>query len=139
MPHRSFSAARTDEQLDPITFDFGALGEEAFTVRRAPSLGDVLDLYDAPEPAPENELQSVRVLVNFLRRMLEPEDVDRFNAALRRMPADSALPVVLEAASWVAEQVSGFPSPPAVNSSGGRRESGKPSRPRPGSAYRSRR
>lgn len=128
MAHRSFGAARAGATREPITFDFGLFGEEQFTVVPTPSLGDTLDLYEAPEPTPENELETVRLLVRFIRRLLKPEDVDRFNAALRRLPADEAH-VVLDLAAWIAEQVTGFPTVPASTSSSGQQAAGETSSP----------
>lgn len=128
MPHRSFGAARVGADREPITFDFGLYGEETFTIVPSPSLGDTLDLYEAPEPTPENELESVRVLVRFIRRLLKPEDVGRFNAALHRLPADQAH-VVVDLGAWIAEQVSGFPTQPADTSSSGRQATGENSKP----------
>lgn len=130
MAHRSFGTVRVAVDRSPVTFDFGVYGEETFTVIPTPSLGDTLDLYDAPEPTPENELETVRVLVRFIRRLLDPADVPRFNQALHRIPADQAY-VVIEAATWIAEQVAGFPPTPAATSSDGQQASGRSSSPRP--------
>lgn len=131
MAHRTFGAVRAGVEREPITFDFGLYGEDTFTVVPEPSLGDTLDLYDAPEPTPENMVESARILANFIRRMLVPDDRDRFNAALKAIPASQAH-VVVEAATWIAEQVSGFPTVPPASSSGGRPTAGTNSRKRPG-------
>lgn len=136
MAHRSFGTVRLGSEFEPITLDFGLYGEERLTVRSSPSLADVFELYDAPEPTATNELELARILANFIRRMLVPEDVPRFNAVLARLPSDQAH-VIVEAAAWLAEQVAGFLSPPATTSSGGRRPNGTPSKRKPGSARRS--
>lgn len=138
MAHRSFGTVRATEAREPITFDFGVFGEETFTVVPTPSLGDTLDLYDAPEPTPANELESVAILVRFLTRMLDPVDRPRFKAALTRIPADHAH-VVIECAEWVASQVAPFPAAPSPSSSGGRRNTGTSSKKRPGGTGRSKR
>lgn len=138
MAHRSFGTKVLGTARDPITFDFGLYSEERFTIVPTPSLGDTLDLYEAPEPTPENELETVRVLVRFIRRMLDPADVERFNTALRRIPADQAH-VIIDAAAWIAKQVShGFPTEPAPTSSSGRQARGRSSKQKPGTQPRSR-
>lgn len=136
MAHRSFGTKRVGGEREPITFDFGLYGEDQFTIIPEPSLGDTLDLYDAPEPAPENELETIRVLVRFIRRMLDPADVDRFNQALRRLPANQSH-VVLDTAAWIAEQISGFPTEPAPTSSNGRQAAGRSSKQKSGTRPRS--
>jgi hypothetical protein len=138
VPHRSFGTVRATEAREPITFDFGVFGEEQFTIIPTPSLGDTFDLYDAPEPTPANELETVRVLARFIRRMLAPEDRHRFDEALKRIPADHGH-VVVEAAAWIAEQVTPFPEAPPPSSSGGRRNTGTTSKKKPGGTGRSRR
>lgn len=127
MPHRSFGAARTLPLREPITFDFGMYGEETFTVVPEPSLGDTLELADAPEPAPETMVECARALAKFIRRMLIEEDRPRFDQALYRIPASQSH-IIVEAGTYIAEQVSGFPTTPPASSSGGRRTTGSTSR-----------
>lgn len=138
MPHRSFGTERRGPVGESITFDFGLYGEETFTIIPQPSLGDTLDLYDVPEPTPKNELESVRALVRFIRRMLPEADIPRFEAALKRIPADQAH-IVIDLGAWIAEQVSdGFPTSPAHTSSGGRQAPGPRSKRKSGTLSGSR-
>ncbi len=129
MAHRTFGAVRTAAEREPITFDFGLYGEETFIVRPDPSLGDTFDLLDAPEPAPgtQPDVALVQTLARFIRRMLVPEDRPRFDQTLYRIPSTEAH-LILEAATFIAEQVTGFPTAPSTSSSGGRRANGTTSR-----------
>jgi hypothetical protein len=136
--HQSFGTVRAGVEREPITFDFGLYGEDTFTVMPEPSLGDTFDLADAPEPSATNMVDSARVLARFIRCMLVEEDRPRFDAALHRIPASQAH-VIVEAATWIAQQVSGFPTTPPASSSGGRRTAGTTSRKRPGGTGRSKR
>lgn len=136
MTHRTFGAVRLSAQREPITFDFGLYGEETFTVVPEPSLGDCHELQDAPEPTPTNALEASRMLARFIRRMLLPEDRHRFDEALKRIPASEAH-VVVDAATWIAEQVTGFPTTPPGGSRAGRRQSGNSSRSKPAGRSRS--
>lgn len=131
MAHQSFGTVRAGIEREPITFDFGMWGEHRFTCLPEPSLGDTFDLYDAPEPAPENMIESARILVRFIRRMIVPEDRDRFDETLRQIPASQSH-VIVEAATFIAGEVAGFPTTPPASSSGGRRTGGTTSRKRPG-------
>lgn len=119
MAHRSFGTVRAAVEREAVTFDFGLFGEETFTVIPEPSLGDTFELYDAPEPAPGHELAAARVLARFIRRMLVPEDRQRFDAALFRIPV-TEMAVVIDCAEWIARRVMPFPSEPPTTSSGGR-------------------
>lgn len=136
--HRSFGTVRAGVEREPITFDFGLYGEESFTVIPEPTLGDTFDLADAPEPNPTNMLDASRAMARFIRRLLAPEDRQRFDLALYRIPASQAH-VIVEAGTWIAEQVSGFPTMPPASSSGGRRTGGTTSRKRPVGTGRSKR
>lgn len=127
MPHQSFGAVRQGVEREPITFDFGLYGEETFTVVPDPSLGDTFDLHDAPEPTPDNMLTSARIVARFIRRMLAPDDRQRFDLALYRIPA-SECHIIIDCAQWIALQISPFESPPAGSSSGGRRTTGTSSK-----------
>lgn len=131
MPHQSFGTVRAGVEREPITFDFGMWSEHRFTCLPEPSLGDTIDLYDAPEPTPENMVESARLLVRFIRRMIVAEDRDRFDDALRSLPASQSH-VIVEAAMFIAEAVSGFPTVPPANSSGGRHTTGTTSKRQPG-------
>lgn len=139
MPHQSFGTVRAGVEREPITFDFGLFGEETFTVVPDPSLGDVLDLLDAPEPTPTNETQTLAVLTRFIRRLLPVEDRPRFNQALYRIPITEAPAIVIDCAAWIATQVTGFPTVPPTTFSRGRPPSGASSKPKRAGASRSRR
>lgn len=129
MPHRSFDAARRAYHVerDPVTFD---LGGERFTVLPDPSLGDVFELMDAPEPIPDNEQQSIRILAKFIRRMLPDEDRLRWDRVLLTIPSTES-PVIIELATWITEQISARPTVPPAPSSRGRRNGGRTSKPVP--------
>lgn len=138
MTHRSFGTVRLTAERDPITFDFGIYGEETFTVIPEPMLGDTLDLLDAPEPTPTDELEAVRAITRFIRRLLAPEDRPRFSAALGRIPAAEAH-IILELGTWITEQVTGFPTTPPAPSSRGRQHPGQRSKRTSAGTTRSRR
>lgn len=124
MPRRSFGAARRSAAAEPIVFTLGPYFEE-FTLIPEPSLGATFAIADAPQPAPENMLESAQVLARFIRLMLRPEDRDRFDRTLHRMsPASEAASDIVECALWITEQVTGFPTPPPADSSAGRPTSG---------------
>jgi hypothetical protein len=129
--HQSFGTVRAGVEREPITFDFGIYGEDTFTIVPEPTLGDTFDLADAPEPTTSNMLDASRAMARFIRRLLAPEDKQRFDLALYRIPASQAH-VIVEAGAWIAEQVSGFPTVPPASSSGGRRTAGMTSKKRPG-------
>lgn len=130
MPHQSFGTVRHSVERDPISFDFGLYDEQRFVVMAEPSFGDVLDLYDAPEPTPDNEGETVIVLTRFITRMLVIEDRQRFVDTLHRIPASEAPAILIGCATFIAEQVTGFPTSPPTTSSGGRPTSGTPSKPK---------
>lgn len=138
MPHQTFGAVRLAAEREPVTFDFGLYGEETFTVMPTPSLGDTFDLADAPEPTPQNELESARVIARFIRRMLQPEDRPRFDAALYRIPS-THVGIIIDCGVWIAGQVTGRPTRPAPTSSSGRQATGSRSKTRSAGAARSRR
>jgi len=135
--HRTFGAVRLSAQREPVTFDFGIYGEERFTVLPEPTLGDCFDLADAPDPTPTNEMEVARACARFIRRMIDPADHARFDTALHRIPASEAH-IIYEAAAWIAEQVTAFPTSPPGSSSAGREHTGKPSKPRSAGRPRSR-
>ncbi len=124
MPRRSFGAARRSAAAERIVFTLGPFFEE-FTVVPEPSLGDTLEVYAAPEPSPSNMIESAAILAKFIRRMLVPEDRDRFDRTLYRMtPASDAAVAIVDCACWITEQVTGFPTVPPGDSSPGRPTSG---------------
>jgi hypothetical protein len=138
MAHRDFDASRRAYHVerDPVTF---TLGGETFEVLLDPSLGDTFDLYDAPEvrynddgtvaydAGRQDDLQLVRVLTRFLERALPLEQRPTFQRALYRIPAAQA-GVIIEAAMWIVEQVTAFPTGPPASSSRGRAKRGAGSR-----------
>lgn len=128
MSHRTFGAVKRAATREPITFDFGVYGEERFTITPEPSLGDCFQLYDAPEKTPTNLLEVARACARFIRSMIDPKDRRRFDEALTRIPASEA-GIIFEAAEWITEQVTGFPTPPPEDSSSGRQTSGPISSP----------
>lgn len=130
MPHQSFGAVRIGAEREPITFDFGLYGEERITVKPEPTLGDTFDLLDAPEFDPNNAMSTVRFFAEFIRKMVIPEDVERFNDALRRIPGSQAH-IVYEAAAWITGQLIPFKSAPPASSSRGRRAGGASSKRKP--------
>ena len=138
MAHKSFGTVRAAVQREPVTFDFGLYGEETFTVVPDPSLGDTFDLFDAPEPTPKNLLESSRTLARFIRRMLPPEDRERFDAALYRIPS-TEVHIIIACAEYITSQVTGFPTTPPGTSSAGRPRAGTTSKKRPGGNGRSKR
>lgn len=142
MPHRDFDAARRARQIerDPVTF---TLGGERFTVLPDPSLGDTFDLADAPDITAEDfnpdgapDLALVRVLKNFIRRMLPDEDRPRLDLAMYRIPSTESY-VIVETASWIAEQVASRPTEPPASSSRGRPRTGLSSKRESGGTPRS--
>ena len=135
MPHSTFGAVRLTAQREPITFTFGVWGEDVFTVVPEPSLGDCFDLADAPEPVASNMLEAAAVLARFIERMLDVDDRPRFREALKRIPASEAH-VIVEAATWITEQVTGFPTGPSKPSSVGRPITGRNSKPKPAGSTR---
>lgn len=125
MAHRDFDASRRAHHLerDPVTF---VLGGESFTVLPDPSLGDTFDLADAPDisakdfdPDGAPDLALVRVLKNFIRRMLPDDERARYDLALYRIPSTEAYAIV-ECAEWIVGQVTAFPTEPPASSSSGR-------------------
>lgn len=136
--HRDFDASRRAYHVDrdPVTF---TLGGETFEVLLDPSLGDTFDLADAPpvrfnddgtvafDPNQGDDLLLVRTLSRFLERSLPLEQRATFQRALYRIPATEA-GVIIEAAVWIVQQITGFPSEPPASSSSGRRTNGRRSK-----------
>lgn len=124
-----FDAARRAyrRELAPLSFRFEGTD---FTVLNEPSLGDTLDLYDAPEFRPgENDLETIRTLAAFIRRMIVPTQREAWDAKLYNLPSSEA-PAVVALAAWITEQVTGFPTMPPASSSAGRRTRGASSKRR---------
>lgn len=138
MPSRDFDASRRAYHIerDPVSF---SLGGEQFEVLLDPSLGDTFDLYDAPEVrfnedgtvafdnSNASDLQLVRVLSRFIERSLPLEQRPTFQRALYRVPATDGY-VIIEAALWIVEQVTTFPTEPPASSSPGRPRNGRRSK-----------
>jgi len=136
MTHRTFGAERLSPTRAPITFDFGIYGEETFTVVPETMLGDCFDLADVPDPTPTNDLEAARACARFIERMLDLADRPRFKAALYRIPSSESM-VIVDCATWIAGQVSGFPTRPPAGSSRGRGPTGRTSKPRPAGRHAS--
>lgn len=150
MPYRDFDAARrayhADDETprDPIEF---TLAGERFRCLFEPSLGDTLDLWEAPEapesraeyePDDEMMIELIAVLDRFIRRSL-PDDGsrERYDAARYRIPRSESF-VIIELAQYITEQVTGFPTTPPASSRGGRQPSGRTSKRSTGGKRRSR-
>jgi hypothetical protein len=124
MPHRDFDAARAERerQVEPVTF---TLGGETFQCV-APSVGDALDLADAPEPE-SSLIGSVKAIAKFIDKILIPADRGRFKKLLRKMDTPHG-PVnsydLIEVGMWLAEEYAGRPTEPSTDSSGGRATTG---------------
>lgn len=131
--HRDFDAVRRawEVERDPVTF---RLADETFTVLPDPTLGDTFELADAPDIDPDTfdggaDLRAIRVLSNFIRRMLPVEDRQRWdNTVLLKIPASQAI-VIYHVAVYVTEQVTGHPFEPSRASSKRRATSGRTSKP----------
>lgn len=128
MPHRDFDAARAERErkVEPVTF---RLGGQDFTCVLAPSVGDALDLADAPEPE-ASLVGSVRAIVRFVDKMLVPEDRARFTALIHDMDTPHG-PVnsydLIELGVWLGEEYGGRPTEPSTGSSDGRESTGSAS------------
>lgn len=141
--HRDFDAARraytatAGGLADPVTF---ALAGETFTCLPDPTLGDTFDLADAPDIDVETwdsgnrvHMDLVRTLSAFIRRMLPPDDRPRYEAALYRVPV-THMPVIIDIAGYITEQVVNRPTVPPDDSSSGRPPTGDDSNSEPGGA-----
>lgn len=128
MPHRDFDAARAERErkVEPVTF---RLGGQDFTCVLAPSVGDALDLADAPEPE-ASLVGSVRAIVRFVDKMLVAEDRQRFADLIRSLDTPHG-PVnsydLVELGVWLGEEYGGRPTEPSTESSRGRETTGTPS------------
>jgi len=132
MPHADFSAVRVRALAEPITFSLAGV---RFTAMDRPSLGDVFELMDAPDPDFAKILEgdeatlgrSCRALADFVRRLLVPDDKARWDRLLYELPNDQAGPLI-EVAQWLVENMTGFPTTPPASSSGGRQRGGPSSK-----------
>ena len=128
MPHRDFDAARAERErkTEPVTF---RLGGEDFTCVLAPSVGDALDLADAPEPE-ASLIGSVRAIVRFVDKMLVAGDRERFAALIRQMDTPHG-PInsydLIELGVWLGEEYGGRPTEPSTESWDGRETTGRAS------------
>jgi hypothetical protein len=127
MRRPAFGAAIREADDTPLEFEFGPWGE-VFACMPAPSFGDVRDLHDAPEPAPANMLESAEICARFIRRMLVEDDKPRWDRTLYKIEARQCAAAIVDAAAWIAQQVSGFPTVPPASSTGGRQPTGTSSK-----------
>jgi len=124
MPHRDFALAKARTLQEQITFTFGG---ESFTVAERPSLGDTFDLMEVPDPTPTNMAQAAFQLAQFIRRMLIPDDRERWEKVLHEIPQTQVVDVI-ELGTWLAEEVTGRPFSQPATSSGGPRRTGQSSK-----------
>lgn len=91
MPHLDFEAARRQRKRtkDPLTFRVGCLTtcpqecpEHLFTCLVAPTIGDAIDLADAPEWGQKGAVEAVARYIESL--LATDDDVERWNNLLRR-------------------------------------------------------
>lgn len=142
MPHFDFDAARRayEVDVDPVTFSYGG---DTFTVLPDPTLGDTFDLADAPDldgdfdPLNATHLKLVTVLAKFIRRMLPPEDRERFDRAHYRIPSTQAVIIIEIAQTIVSEVIAKRPTQPPGSSSSGRLSTGPGSKKRSATRNRS--
>lgn len=110
----------------PVTFDFGG---QTFTLLPVVPIGLGFDLMDAPEPE-DNKDEAARAIARFVRESLIDDDQERFDAVLRNR-ADPVDPeALIHLGAVVTEVYTGFPSGPPADSSGGRRSTGRATKPR---------
>lgn len=108
------------------------MGGEQFTLLPTIPISAGFDLVDAPEPSADPDMQSeaIRALCTFIRLVLVDDDQPRFDALLaRREDAIDGADIVAYG-QMLAEVYSGRPTVPSSGSSGGRRSSGRTSKPR---------
>jgi hypothetical protein len=146
--HRDFDAVRRaygGEERELVTF---TLAGETFMVLPDPTLGDTFDLADAPEipenfdPTRSQDMQLVRLLSKFIRKMLPVEERPRYDQALYKVPTSHTV-VIIEIASYIAEHVIvpgveiANPVLPPTTFSRGRRTTGHSSKSKSGGRNRS--
>lgn len=108
------------------------MGGERFSLLPTIPLSAGFDLVDAPEPEPGAQLESaaVRAICTFIRLALVDADQERFDALLaRREDAVDAIDVMAYGA-LIAEVYTGRPTGPSTGSTGGRKRTGRTSKPR---------
>lgn len=119
MPTFDFDAALREYRQDdpdppePIAFVYGG---ERFEVVAGPTLGDVMELHDAPEIVNETDEAAALAILKFVRRLLPVADRQRFDAAHFSIPARQAAPAMIRLGTWITEQVTGFPTKPPDSS-----------------------
>jgi hypothetical protein len=134
MPKANFTSVRSRALEEPIEFDFD---DETFHCNLRPSLGDTFDLMDVPDPTPDTLAECAYQLAKFIKRMLVPEDRDRWERKLHTISqADAG--AIIEIGTWLVEQVTGRPFVLSTSSSGGQPRNGKTSKRSTGSRTSSR-
>lgn len=97
-----FDALRAEydrERSDPIAF---RLGGEDFACLDEPMFGDIVELYEAPE-VDVNEQAAILAIRTFIKRLLTPEDRDRFDKVLYSLPGSHAS-ILIKIAEYLSEQ-----------------------------------
>lgn len=124
-----FDAARRAFGTGDADVTFTFFGHE-FRIVAEPLLGDVFDLKDAPEHlVGQNDIDTIRILVSFVRRMVEPDQRQQWTDSVRMLPSGQAFALV-DLVAWITEQVTaGNPTLPPADSSVGRPATGATSRP----------
>lgn len=126
----AYEAARREHQArrEPTQINMGG---ELFTLLPTIPIASGFDLMDAPDAVDGDtfESQAIKALATFIRFALVDEDQPRWDALLaRRVDAVDPLDIVAWGA-MIAEVYSPVPTVPSAGSSGGRRQSGKRSKP----------
>lgn len=137
--HKDFDATRRAYGVSRNEISF-TLGGETFITLPDPTLGDTFDIYDAPpveldtfNPEGKNEIVFIKILSQFIRRMLPEEDRPRFDKALYRIPASHSV-IILECAMYIVENITALevtpddPTQPPIISSDGRARTGSSSK-----------
>lgn len=108
------------------------MGGERFTLLPTIPLSAGFDLVDAPEPTQTDGLESeaIRAICTFIRLALIDEDQPRWDALLARRKDAIEAPDVLMYGALISEVYTGRPTVPSSGSSGGRRRTGRTSKPR---------
>lgn len=112
--HKDFKAARREATAEPITFTItGRDGSvsKPFTLEddlAAMPLLDLAVMADQQDRDEANELETVLAFRNFLRSILVPQDVDRFERTVRdkRLAFPDLLPIV----QWAVSELAGRPT-----------------------------
>lgn len=110
--HKHFAAARREASGEAITFEIEARDgsvSEPFTLEPDLAAMPLLDLASMGEQRPDaNQMEAVIAFRNFLRAIIVPGDVARFEQTVRdfRLSFDDLLPIV----QWAVEQMVGRPT-----------------------------